>query len=303
MQLDQTQIAIHERGLLEIFDLSLHTVRRYAWPLLVTFSLGAIPMLLLNYFLVSWMIDIEEQASFFYLDEANTISRYLWNATLLVVLEAPLASVFATKFLGDAVFVERPQIRNVIRDVGRMIWRIAFSQLLVRGVAFAWLLMMMLAPQSNFNFLIEGLGLGLLAAYSCFLRALRPYVNEIILLEQNPLISRSDTVITINKRSTHLHSPSGSDLSARWLGSAGIAILLSAMVFGVFISVSGVFLNDWRPGPWMLKTVYPASLWIVAGFMTVVRFLSYLDLRIRHEGWEVELLLRAEAARLMNRLA
>jgi hypothetical protein len=51
----------------------------------------------------------------------------------------------------------------------------------------------------------------------------------------------------------------------------------------------------------MLLTIYPLSLWMVAGFMTVVRFLGYLDLRIRHEGWETELLLRAEASRLAGR--
>ena len=42
------------------------------------------------------------------------------------------------------------------------------------------------------------------------------------------------------------------------------------------------------------------SLWIVVGFFTVTRFLSYLDLRIRREGWEVELLMRAERDRLIR---
>jgi len=33
----------------------------------------------------------------------------------------------------------------------------------------------------------------------------------------------------------------------------------------------------------------------VAGYFSVVRFLSYLDLRIRREGWEVELIVHAAA--------
>jgi hypothetical protein len=41
----------------------------------------------------------------------------------------------------------------------------------------------------------------------------------------------------------------------------------------------------------------------VAAYFSVVRFLSYLDLRIRHEGWEVELLMRAEALRMAARVA
>ena len=81
-----------------------------------------------------------------------------------------------------------------------------------------------------------------------------------------------------------------------------IAILLTGTVFGTFLFISGVFFNDWWPGPTMLLTIFPLSMWIVAGFMTVARFLSYLDLRIRHEGWEVELLLRAEATRMASRM-
>ena len=34
----------------------------------------------------------------------------------------------------------------------------------------------------------------------------------------------------------------------------------------------------------------------------VVRYLEYLDLRIRYEGWEVELFMRAEAARLAGKV-
>ena len=45
------------------------------------------------------------------------------------------------------------------------------------------------------------------------------------------------------------------------------------------------------------------AIWIVVGYFSVVRFLSYLDLRIRREGWEVELRMRAEGARLTRRHA
>jgi hypothetical protein len=51
-----------------------------------------------------------------------------------------------------------------------------------------------------------------------------------------------------------------------------------------------------------LELVYPACLWLVVMFLAVVRFLSYLDLRIKHEGWEVELLMKAEALRLAARM-
>ena len=40
------------------------------------------------------------------------------------------------------------------------------------------------------------------------------------------------------------------------------------------------------------------ALWLVVAYFSVVRFLSYLDIRIRREGWEVELVMRAENQRL-----
>ena len=55
-----------------------------------------------------------------------------------------------------------------------------------------------------------------------------------------------------------------------------------------------------RPEPRWVQAANRLSGLPVArrGFFRVVRFLSYLDLRIRHEGWEVELLMRAESLRL-----
>ena len=50
-------------------------------------------------------------------------------------------------------------------------------------------------------------------------------------------------------------------------------------------------------------TIYlQVAIWTVVHFFSVVRFLGYLDLRIRREGWEVELQLRAEAARMERQL-
>jgi hypothetical protein len=303
VQLDRTLIAIHERSLLETLDLTLHVIRKYFWPLLATFAMGAVPVAIVNHLLVGWILDVEHRDGYFYTEEMQAISRYLWDMTMLVFITAPLASVFATKFLGDAVFVERPSLGSVARAVGKFSLRLTWCQLLMRGILLAWLLFLTLDRDEEFQPGTEFVLLAILACYSAFLRAWRPFINEIVLLECNPLWTRDETVITIGKRSSHLHSPSTGDLFSRWIGSAGIACLLTGTVFGMFLFCSGVFFNDWRPGPWMLLTVYPLSLWIVAGFMTVVRFLSYLDLRIRHEGWETELLLRAEAARMAGRIA
>jgi hypothetical protein len=100
------------------------------------------------------------------------------------------------------------------------------------------------------------------------------------------------------RRSAALHGSSSGELFSRWLGSVAVAILMCLSVTFTFWFVQGMLLFDWRWGTMMLNGFIPAAMWMVAAYFSVVRFLSYLDLRIRREGWEVELTIRAAAARL-----
>jgi hypothetical protein len=303
VQLDRTQIAIRERGLSEILDLSLHVLRAYAGPLAISLLIGAAPLMLLNHFLIGWMAaDLGFRESFSAEDYGRLV-RYIWNMILLVLIQAPLMSVFATSYLGQAVFLERPRIGAVVRDVCRMLPQLAWRQVMLRGVGPACLLIFTLDRRSEFDILVEAFLLPALAVYAVLLRAVRPFMNEIILLERNPLRARQSGDMTVGRRSLLLHSPSSGDLLLRWFGYSVVAVLLTLAVFGVFLFSSGVFLNNWTPGAIMIQFFLPLAMWIVAGYSAVVRFLSYLDLRIRQEGWEVELRLRAEAARLTSQLA
>jgi hypothetical protein len=45
-----------------------------------------------------------------------------------------------------------------------------------------------------------------------------------------------------------------------------------------------------------------AAVWVAVAFFAVVRFLTYIDQRIRLEGWEVELRLRGAGAVLRKEL-
>jgi hypothetical protein len=305
MQLDHTRIAIRERGLLETLDLALHVTREFAGPLAICALLGVLPLALVNYALVGWMIPTD-------LDESVFPWRYLWNMTVLLYLEAPLASIPIVAWLGPAVFLEQRTVRQVLGDALRFAPQLMLSQLLIRGVLMAWLLYLVV-DRLEVNWFVEGFLMVVLVLYSTAMRAFRPYINEIILLEKNPLRSKSTGAITIGKRSSHLHGPYSGDLMIRWLGAAAIGLLLVGLALATAIVVQGVLLSDW-PVAWngyelvwnldgfKLQIVYPGCLWLVAAFTAVVRFLSYLDLRIRHEGWEVELFMRAEALRLAARM-
>jgi hypothetical protein len=307
MQLDRTRIAIRERGLLETIDLALFVLRDFLGPIIGCALLAIVPLALINYALVGWMAPSEY--------DTDVIGfRYLWNMTVLIFLEAPLAGVFIVAYLGPAVFLEDRTIRQVAGDVLRQSVAFFLCQGLLRGVLIAWVLYL-ITDRLEGNAFIEGFLMFVLCGWAAAMRAFRPYINEIVLLEKNPLFSRKGGAITVTRRSSHLHSPYSGDLIVRWIGAAGIAVLLTLVVLYAAYMAQGVLIGDWafyisqEHGPvlnldWFkLEVVYPACLWLVVMFWAVVRFLSYLDLRIRHEGWEVELLMRAEALRLTMPLA
>jgi hypothetical protein len=292
VQLDRTRIVVRERGVLDTLDLALHVLRVYLAPLLVAMALGAVPLTLINHLLIGWMLP--ETDNLF-----DIPIRYLSHMTVLLFLEAPLASVFATTYLGKAVFLDHPRLRDVVRDVLKLAPRILWSQVLLRGVGAAWLLPLVVDRYGEFDPFLDVMFPLTLVMYAIGLRSFRPFLNEIILLEQNPLVSRDAQQITVGRRSQMLHGPSSGDLFFRWWTAALIAVLLTGMVYGTMLFVTGVLTNDWRQGPAMLLVAYPGAVWITATYLTVFRFLTYLDFRIRQEGWEVELRVRAEASRLV----
>jgi hypothetical protein len=308
MQLDNTRIAIRERGLAETFDLALQVSREFFGPILGLSLLMIVPLAAINYFLVGWMAPVD-------MDDEFIGWRYMWNMSVLIYLEAPLASVLVTAYLGPAVFLEDKRTRQVLIDVLRCLPQLFLCQFLLRGILPAWLLYLAV-DRYSYNGFLEGFVLTCLALYAMGLRAIRPYINEIVLLERNPLRARGTSAITINKRSAHLHGPYASDLIARWIISVMIAALLLGLSVMTVIVLKGVLTSDWPvymelvPEQQLMvdidwidyQILFPLAMWTVVALMSVVRFLSYLDLRIKHEGWEVELLMRAEAIRLATRM-
>jgi hypothetical protein len=140
----------------------------------------------------------------------------------------------------------------------------------------------------------------------------RSYINEIILLERLPWRSSNPAEMTLGKRSKSLHSPYATDLFVRFLLVSMLGLLLSVtlclstwLVLKFLLDSGDLTMIDlfsrfdlrW----YHAQIAYPAILWLIAAYFSVVRFLDYLDLRIRHEGWEVELLMRAEALRLAGK--
>ncbi len=291
MQFDKTTIAVRQRGMLDTLDLSLHVLRTYAAPLAATMLLGVVPLMFVNYLLLGWLADpLAEETPFPW--------RFVYHLALQIYLQAPLAGVFATAYLGQAVFLAEPRLGDVIREVVRLLPRIAWCHLLVRGVAAGWLLVLTIRGETEYDPAVEGLLLLSLVGYASLVRALRPFITEVVLLERNPLVSRDKRVKSVGSRSSELHRTRVGEWISRWMCACVLGTLLVLSTYGTVCFVSGVVRQDWSQGPLLVQVLLPLAMWTVACYFTVFRFLTYLDARIRQEGWEVELQLRAEASRM-----
>lgn len=290
MQLDKTRIPILERGYDNLLDLTLVVVRRHALPLLVTSLLGAAPWAVLNYFLLAeWLQPFEAY------DYVASVMQYVTLMVLVVCWEAPFASIPTTLYLGEALFVEKPDVKRMWQNF----WAALPQLVAVQGLFRAALIGMLFLPFEGPVWLLRmGLGGAWVLMYW-----FRPYLNEIILLERNPWRG-GPGVITTRRRAKSLHGHFAGNLFGRWIAAISFGALWTAgLAVAIFWVRMTVMNGELDFSPPLFQFWVPLALWIVVSYFNVVRFLSYLDLRIRGEGWEIELRMRAEANRLRSQLA
>jgi hypothetical protein len=287
MDLDRHSIVVRPRSYLEILDLSLAILRGHGGALLAAVLPGVLAAMALN----AWLLGLLFEPA----TEFAAGLGYVWWMLLLVLWEAPLVTAPATLYLGQVLFHQQPRVRGIVGNLLGSLWQMTFYELFLRGL-------LLVLPITWF-----------------WPFAARPFVGEVILLERNPFATRRRSRMTTRRRINMLHSGAGGDLFFHWLGTVacGVLLFLSAwgslsclgkIIFGAGAAnplvalianlFDGIHMIGTRDINAMLMLYYPTALWMVVAFFSVVRFLDYLDLRIRREGWEVELLMRAEGSRL-----
>ena len=265
MRLDNHRIVIRERGYLELLDLGLRVLRNQAGPLFVALLAGVGPLVVLN----AWLLNRAAAVP----ADGGPPWMFLIMMLLAVLWEVPLATAPATICLGRALFNQPLEARQIAREFAQSLPQLLFYQVLLRGLLLATVLGAFLPFAAN------------------------PYLNEVILLERNPWRAAGKESISTGRRSSMLHRGQGGDFPVRWIINMMIGLILVAAFWGSLATAASCLLNEQNWSGPFYTCLYPAALWIVVAYFTVVRFLGYLDLRIRREGWEVELLMRAERDR------
>lgn len=267
MGIEQLSIRVRERGRLEILDLAVIVLRRHWAGLSSCLAVGAGPCLAFNLW---WSQDFGDEPLL-----------YLF----LVFMQAPWATLWITLYLGQITFLRRVSRSKLVRDALGSLWQMFFFQTFVRGLCVLF---------------------GMFLLPPVYLLYRMHYASEIILLER----SRWTRAV---RRIDQFHRNLAGQRTAELVGNGVLFLFLFLVLSQGLISFSELMFSrsdqGWAPildaaddrDALSLELVRPEAqiaLWLVIGFFAVVRYLSYLDCRIRREGWEVEVRLMAEGARL-----
>ncbi len=123
--------------------MSLRVMTIFGSPLVMCFTGTIIPLMLLNFWLIGWMPAAG--------DLTESTARYLVDMALLVFIQAPLASLLVTPFLGSALFMEEFSLKSLWQCLRQSAWSLIGIQLLLRGIALSWLLAFLIPRDGTYS--------------------------------------------------------------------------------------------------------------------------------------------------------
>ena len=303
MQLDKTAIAIKQRNLDELLDLSLAVLRRFGPALLQTALLGALPFALLNGLLLSSSMVMR---GYLFDQDGWLRFRFLVCMAMLVYTQAPLAMAGVTIKLGNLMFGIQSSKQQTLKAIGKQ-WFSVFGILaMLRGIFPMIALiggMEYFSLNRDFANYVGTFWISMVAFMIAAIRSVRPFAPEILFLEKCPLFSlkrkESRNPMLFGQRSKRLHQAGGELFQASFF--AGIVSAVFLLILNLtFVFLVGSLAGAWEWGWWMDLFFYPLALWSIALWGTILRFLVYMNTRIGAEGWELELKLKAEATRFQD---
>lgn len=291
MRLERSFIAIRQRTVLELLDLALPVLRIHSWNLLAVALVGIAPFAIFNAIVLRWML----------LDYNFDVYRplYGWVMMLLVINQAPAATTMVSHYLGQVMFIERPSVRDTVATVSRrwmpLCWLHGVIGQIAPVVCLSIVLWQSEVVETVVVFLVMAVLLGVL------IRGLRPFVSEVITLEQTPWNKRGNlSKLSFSARSHMLHSTAAADHLGGMFIRGWFAGLMSLAIYCAgYWTAENLGLGLDSP-EWSVSVIWPMALWTTAMFFGVVRFLAYINARINQEGWDVEIKVRAEAQKLLN---
>jgi hypothetical protein len=198
-----------------------------------------------------------------------------WLFVFLLVLEIPFATAPLTVVLGDLMFNMPVTSKRVDRALRSGLPSLIATQLVLRGVLLVTVVGYLLFPSRL------------------------AYLDEVILLER----MRGFKAL---RRAGALCRGLEGEYFLSWVAQVALATtFVLCFATGSNMIISSLFGDEltWsRPRASGLSgLLFQAAVWIAVAYFGTFRFLSYIDRRIRLEGWELELRLKAVGRALEER--
>jgi hypothetical protein len=200
----------------------------------------------------------------------------LIHRLVVLVMETPWATAPLTLVLGDLMFGSQPSPKRYMKRLAVSLPVLFFTQFVLRAIL-----------------LITVVGYPIVTWRFAFL-------DEVILLER----IRGPRALA---RARTLGRGFETDLFLRWMAQVALGLTFALCFWTGAESISSTFIgNDltwYRPG-WndLNGHLFQLAVWIAIAFFAVFRFLSYIDRRIRLEGWELAFRLKEAGRELEERV-
>ena len=262
MRLDEVHLAIRPRTILECLDLAFRVWGRHFPGLAIASLLGVLPMVAIQL----WLLETQQ-------DDSGI------PFILLGLVGAPWVTSPILIYLGQVTFSRRFSLSQAARTAIGVFPNFFLYQGILRLIC---IFVVVLSPVVLFGMY---------------------YLSPILLLER-PTLSR------VWGRRTAMNSRNLGRIISFWVIDI---LVMIAGTYGLGKFLRGIhslwtghfeaqqFLGAGNPTTESIDWESILAFWLVMAFLAVFRFITYLDCRIRREGWDVELKLRAEAANFPNR--
>lgn len=299
MQLDRTEIVIRQRSATELLDLTLRVLKRHGLRIAGACAILGLPFLIADVWVSAWMFSEDALLAAEQLADPPLYlrARHAVHLLVLFLFQFPLISLPATIFLGDQIFLEAPTFKQLLIKL-REIWQQSFWVLGIARMAIVSLVIAFFVNQNTVFDPVAELALLITLSIALLIRAVWPFAPEILGLERCFIRPNATSPISYSARRTGLHQSVSSDHVGRFIACTLTATLLAMIMSSALLTAISALKGNLDLGPWYDRICIPLIFWTVGVFVVVFRFLCYLDSRIRLEGWELELRLRAEGQRV-----
>lgn len=185
---------------------------------------------------------------------------------MVVFFEVPWATAPLTMVLGGLMFGQQPRAGPLLLRLMQAVPSLFVHQFLLRLALVGTLFLSPLLPTRLV------------------------FLNEVIVLEGAPWWKTWG-------RSAQLCARRGGDLFLQWLAQIFFgAVFIACFWVGTSKATSALLTSEmtWEQPGWgdLYGVRFQFALWLAIAFFTVARFLTYIDHRIRKEGWEIKLRLQ-----------